>query len=116
MRDFQKYSKGKKRRIEIALREEARKEAEREEEARREVERSAQEATIDEAATTLLESSSGNNTNDSGAVEHLTNEVGVQTELSLKDVKYMEERENCHFHNQSSFLTLLHCSNTIFVS
>ena len=74
------------------MREEARKETEREEEARREVERSAKEVTIDETATTLLELSSGNNTNDSSAFEHLTSEVRVQTDLSLKDVKYMEER------------------------
>ena len=81
--------KRKKLRIEIELREKARKAAEREEEARREVERSAQEATINEPATILLESSSGKNNNDSGAVEHLTSEVGVQTNLSLKDVKYI---------------------------
>ena len=46
----------------------------------------------EEAAETLLELNPGDNSNDSNRDENLTSDTGVQTELSLEDIRYMEEK------------------------
>jgi hypothetical protein len=78
--DYQKY-KRKKSRVEVALREEARKEAEKR---RREEVIVATVEDVAEEATGTGEDSN----NDSEGL--LTSETAVQTELSMEDIRYME--------------------------
>ena len=82
--DYQKY-KRKKSRVEVALREEARKEADKR---RRE---EVMVATVEDVAEEATGTGEDRNNDSEGL---LTSETAVQTELSMEDIRYME-RSSC---------------------